>query len=184
MSFIPVSIVRAHIQQLTTLVLAESMQKSYAREWTIFLGFAQQYHVDLSSIKEYNLLEFILFLSLSGFAASTVQLYLAGVRHHLKLRGQNCFNNSFIIRMVVKGVSTRFAEPDVHLPITLDLLADMWDMLLYIVHDRFQITMFHCMLTLRYHGLLRPGEITYSPHMVKVENVYFVKQHMHIYLTS
>ena len=150
----------------------------------MFLGFTQQYHVDLSSIKEYNLLEFILFLSLSGFAASTVQLYLAGVRHHLKLRGQNCFNNSFIIRMVVKGVSTRFPEPDVHLPITLDLLADMWDVLLYIVHDRFQITMFCCMLTLGYLGLLRPGEITYSPHMVKVENIYFVKQHVHIYLTS
>ena len=86
--------------------------------------------------------------------------------------------------MVVKGVSTRFPEPDVCLPITLDLLADMWDVLPYIVHDRFQITMFHCMLTLGYHGLLRPGEITYSPHVVKVENVYFVKQHVHIYLTS
>ena len=115
-----------------------------------------------------------MFLSLSGFAASTVQLYLVGVRHHLKLRGQNCFNNSFIIRMVVKGVLTRFPEPDVCLPITLELLTDMWDILPYIVHDRFQITMFHYMLTLGYHGLLRPVEITYSPHMVKVENIYFV----------
>ena len=83
MSFIHVSVVRAHIQQLTTLALVESTQKSYVRGWIMFLRFAQQYHVDLSSIKEYNLLEFISFLSLSGFAASTVQLYLAGVRHHL-----------------------------------------------------------------------------------------------------
>ena len=82
------------------------------------LGFAQQYSVDLNRIKEYNLLEFVSFLSLSGFVASTVQLYLAGVRHHLKLRGQDSFNNSFIIRMVVKGVSTHFPEPDVRLPIT------------------------------------------------------------------
>ena len=86
--------------------------------------------------------------------------------------------------MVVKGVSTIFTEPDVCLSITLDLLADMWDVLPYIMHDRFQINMFHCMLTLGYHGLLRPGEITYSPHVVKVENVYFVKQQVHIYLTS
>ena len=184
MSFIPVSIVRAHIQQLTTLALAESTQKLYVRGWTMFLGFAQQYHVDLNSIKEYNLLEFISFLSLSGFVASMVQLYLAGVRHHLKLRGQNSFNNSFIIRMVVKGVSTRFPEQDVRLPITLDLLADMWDVLPYIVHDQFQITMFHCMLTLGYHALLRPGELTYSPHTVQVEKVYFVQQQVHIYLTS
>ena len=150
----------------------------------MFLGFTQQYQVDLTSIKEYNLLEFISFLSLLGFAVSTVQLYLARVRHHLKLRGQNCFNNSFIIRMVVKGVSTRFPELDMCLLIMLELLADMWDVLPYIMHDRFQITMFRCMLTLGCHGLLRPGEITYSPHVVKVENMYFVKQHVHIYLTS
>ena len=66
--------------------------------------------------------------------------------------------------MVVEGVSTIFTEPDVCLSITLDLLADMWDVLPYIMHNRFQINMFHCMLTLGYHGLLRPGEITY-PHM-------------------
>ena len=60
------------------------------------------------------------------------------------------------------GVSSRFPEPDVHLPIMLELLADMWDILPYIVHDWFQITMFHFMLTLGYHGLLRPDEITYS----------------------
>ena len=85
--------------------------------------------------------------------------------------------------MVVKGVLTRFPEPDIYLPITLELLADMWDILPYIMHDRFQITMFHCMLALWYHGLLRPGEITYLPHVVKVENMYFVKQHVHIYLS-
>ena len=129
-------------------------------------------------------MEFISFLSLSGFAANTVQLYLVGVRHHLKLRGQNCFNNSFIIRMVVKGVSTRFPKLDMCLPIMLELLADIWHVLPYIMHDRFQITMFCSMLTLGCHGLLRPGEITYSPHVVKVENMYFVKQHVHIYLTS
>ena len=76
---------------------------------------------------------------------------------------QNSFNNSFIIRMVVKGVSTRFPKLDVHLPIMLDLLHDMWVVLPYLIHDRFQITMFHCMLTLEYHGLLCPGEIMYSP---------------------
>ena len=184
MSFIPVSTVRAHIQQLTTLALTESTQKSYARGWTMFLGFAQQYNIDLNRIKEYNLLEFISFLSLSKFAASTMQLYLAGVRHHLKLRGQNSFNNNFIIRMVVKEVSTRFPEQDIRLPITLDHLHDIWEVLPYVIHDRFQITMFHCMLTMGYHGLLHPGEITYSPHVIKVENVYFIKQYVHLYLMS
>ena len=71
-----------------------------------------------------------------------------------------------MIRMVVKGVSTRFPERDVFLPITLDLLHDMWEVLPYVIHDRFQITMFRYMLTMGYHSLLCPGEIMYSPHMI------------------
>ena len=117
MPFIPVSIVWAHIQQLTTLAVAESTSRSYSRGWCMFEWFVEQYSVDVNRIREHNLLEFISFLSLSGFAASTVQLYLTGVRHHLKLQGKNSFKDSFIIKMVVKGVSSRYSVPDIRLPI-------------------------------------------------------------------
>ena len=61
MPYIPVSIVRTHIQQLTTLAVAESTSKSYARGWCMFERFAEQYHVNMHSIKEHNLLEFVSF---------------------------------------------------------------------------------------------------------------------------
>ena len=145
---------------------------------------AEQYCVDVNRIKEHNLLEFISFLSLSGFAASTVQLYLTGVRHHLKLQGKNSFKDSFIIKMVVKGVSSRYSVPDIRLPINKGLLHDMWNILPIIVRDHYMVKMYRSMFTLAYHGLLRPGEVTYTPHAIKVKHVYFVYQNVHLYLHS
>ena len=174
----------AHIQQLTTLAVAESTSKSYARGWCMFERFAEQYHVNMNSIKEHNLLEFISFLSLSGFAASTVQLYLTAVRHHLKLQGRNSFKDSFVIKMVVKGVSSRYSVPDIRLPINIGLLHDMWNILPIVVRNPYMVKLYRSMFTLAYHGLLRPGEVTYTPHAIKVEHVYFVYENVHLYLHS
>ena len=184
MPYIPVSIVRAHIQQLTTLAVAESTSKSYARGWCMFERFVEQYHVNMNSIKEHNLLEFISFLSLSGFAASTVQLYLTGVRHHLKLQGRNSFKDSFVIKMVVKGVSSRYSVPDIRLPINITLLHDMWNILPIVLRNPYMVKLYRSMFTLAYHGLLRPGEVTYTPHAIKVQHVYFVYENVHLYLHS
>ena len=184
MPYIPVSIVQVHIQQLTTLAVAESTSKSYARGWCMFKWFAEQYHVNMNSIKEHNLLEFISFLSLSGFAASTVQLYLTGVRHHLKLQGRNSFKDSFVIKMVVKGVSSRYLVPDIRLPINIALLHDMWNVLSIVVKNPYMVKLYRSMFTLAYHGLLRPGEVTYTPHAIKVQHVYFVYENVHLYLHS
>ena len=184
MPFIPVSIVRVHIQQLTALAVAESTHKSYARGWCMFERFADQYNVDTNGVKEHNLLEFVSFLSLSGFAASTVQLYLTGVRHHLKLQGKNSFKDSFVIKMVVKGVTSRYTVPDIRLPINIGLLHDMWNVIPIILRNQYLVKMYRSMLTLVYHGLLRLGEITYTPHVIKVEHTFFVHQNVHLYLHS
>ena len=146
MPYIPVSIVRVHIQQLTTLAVAEeSTSKSYA---------------------------------------SKVQLYLTGVRHHLKLQGKNSFKDSFIIKMVVKGVSSRYSVPDIRLPINIGLLYDMWNILPIVIRNPYMVKLYRSMFTLAYHGLLRPGEVTYTLHAIKVEHVYFVCENVHLYLHS
>ena len=72
--------------------------------------------------------------------------------------------------MVVKGVSSKYSTPDIKLPINIGLLHGMWDIIPIVVKDPYSVRMFRCMFTLTYHGLLRPGEITYTPLAVKVEN--------------
>ena len=42
-----------------------------------------------------------------------------------------------------------------------------------VVQDFYLVMMYRSMLTLAFHGLLRPREFTYSPHVVRIENVFF-----------
>ena len=42
-----------------------------------------------------------------------------------------------------------------------------------VVQDFYMVMMYRSMLTLVFHGLLHPGEFTYSPHVVRIENVFF-----------
>ena len=86
--------------------------------------------------------------------------------------------------MVVKGVLSRYSVPDIRLPINIDLLHDMWNIIPILVRDQYLVKMYRIMFTLAYHGLLRPGEVTYTPHAVKVEHTFFVHQNVHLYLQS
>ena len=56
--------------------------------------------------------------------------------------------------MVVTAVSSRFKDPDVCLLIMSDLLHKMWEVLPLIIYDKFQVLVYHCMLTLPHHVLL------------------------------
>ena len=100
------------------------------------------------------------------------------------MRGLNPFTSSFILSMVVKGATSRFKTPDIRLPISLRLLHEFWHILPTVLNDNFLVLMYKSLLTFTFHGLFRPGEVMYSPHTIKAENVYFVKGHLHVYLAS
>ena len=118
-------------------------------------------------------MEFISYLSLAGFAPATIHLYVAGVRTHLKWRSLPTYRDSFVIKMMLKGVSSQHITPDIRLPVTRNILHQMCTALQFVVKDSYLVAMFKSMLTLAFNGLLRPGEFTYSPHVIRIENVYF-----------
>ena len=69
-------------------------------------------------------------------------------------------------------MSSRYTVPDIRLPINIGLLHYMWNIVPIILRDQYLVKMYRIMLTLAYHGLLRPGEITYTPHAIKVEHTF------------
>ena len=117
-------------------------------------------------------MEYISYLSLAGFAPATIQLYVAGVRTHLRWRSLPTFSDSYVIKMMLKGVSSQHLLPDIRLPVTRPILHQMCDALFFVIKDRYMVSLYRSMLTLAFNGLLRPGEFTYSPHVIRVENVY------------
>ena len=53
-----------------------------------------------------------------------------------------------------------------------------------VLHDSYMVLMYRSILAFIFHRLFRLGEVTYSPHVIKAENVYFVGNQLHIYLAS
>ena len=53
-----------------------------------------------------------------------------------------------------------------------------------LVRDPYSVIMYTSMLTLAFNGMLRPGEFTYCPHVVRVEHVWFQNGEVVIYFPS
>ena len=129
-------------------------------------------------------MEFISCLSLSGLAPATVLLYVAGVRANFRWHGLPTFNDSFMIKMMLKGVSAKHKEPDIRLPVTRQILHQMCEALPLIMPDYYMVQLYKSMLMLAFHALLRPGKFSYSPHVVRIEHVFVDNMGVTIYLAS
>ena len=129
-------------------------------------------------------MEFISYLSLSGLAPATILLYVAGVRANFRWQGLPTFTNSFVIKMMLKGVTAKHRDPDIRLPVTWEILHQMCEALPLILSDNYMVQLYKSMLTLAFHALLRPGKFSYSPHVVRIEHVFVDNMGVTIYLTS
>ena len=128
-------------------------------------------------------MEFISYLSLSGLAPATILLYVADVRANFRWLGLPTFTNSFVIKMMLKGVTAKHRDPDIRLLVTWEILHQMCEALPLILSDYYMVQLYKSMLTLAFHALLRPGEFSYLPHVVRIEHVFVDNMGVTIYLT-
>ena len=85
---------------------------------------------------------------------------------------------------MLKGVTTKHKDPDIWLPVTREILHQMCEALPLILSDYYMVQLYKSMLTLAFHALLRPGEFSYSPHVVRIEHIFVDNMGVTIYLTS
>ena len=126
------------------------------------------YRYPVFDLQESQFMEYIAYLSLSGLAPATILLYISGV----------------VIKMMLKGVNAKHRNPDGRLPVTRQLLGHMCQVLPGVVCNPYLSCMYVSMLTLAYNGLLRPGEFPYSPHVIRVENMWFQNGGVVLYFSS
>ena len=62
---------------------------------------------------------------MANLAPATILSYILGVKYHLRIRFLNDFSDSFILKLVVKGIARQQCQLDVRLPITMDILVKM-----------------------------------------------------------
>ena len=142
------------------------------RGWEIFTKHLQLYDKDLQDVHELDIIEFIAFLSLGQLAQTTIATYISGVRHYLRLRGMPTYEDNFMLKLVLKGVSKTHVKIDARLPISLDILQCMIVALSLVAANLFNVHLYMTVLSAGFFGLLHPGEMVKSEHALLVNNIY------------
>ena len=111
-----------HAKGLFLLAHKNNIHSVYNRAWSIFDKYYMFYDKRIYQLPEMDLIEFVAFMSQGGLALATIITYMSGVKHHLRVRGAKDFNDSFLLKFTLKGVTVSPHDPDVRLPITLLVL--------------------------------------------------------------
>ena len=82
---------------------------------------------------------------------------------------------------MLKGVSVKYMEPDIYLPVTHDILHQICQALPCIISDWYLVVLYHSMLISAFNGMLRLGEFAYSPNVVRKKNIIFDGQGVILY---
>ena len=143
-------------------------------EHGLFNQFLNIYMKSLNNLCEQDLVQFIAFLSLIPMVPGTICTYISGVCYHLKIHLLPDFQNSVMIALVLRGLTSPEHQQDIHLPISIIMLHKMHKSLPLIMHA-YNATMFAVVFALGFFGLFHLGELTDSPHIICFENVHVSK---------
>ena len=117
------------IQHFLEAGLAEPTIKVYRSGWQRYLSFNQAFSLPTSPVNQDSVTLFVAFLGLEGLSVSTIESYLAALRHFRLLADPTCLAPSFFtphMKVLLRGIkrvhSQQQAAPRIRLPITSSLM--------------------------------------------------------------
>ena len=108
--------------------LASSTKKVYAAGWNRYCKFTNLYSISPNPITIEKATLFVAFLGTQGLAVSTIESYLAALRHMLVMSNPSCTNPSFhsphmtVLLRGIKRVQSQAGPRLLRLPITASLM--------------------------------------------------------------
>ena len=103
---------------------------------------------------------FVAFLFKSNYSPSTITSNLTAISYMHKIAGFKDPTDSFLIRKMLIGAKNLAASLDVRLPITLDILISLTDVLSKAVESIYIQKLLASMFSLSFFAFMRVGEIT------------------------
>ena len=111
-----------------------------------------------------------------GVQSSTLKSYFSAIKHVLRLDGYKWDDDKMILSSLVRGCKLENDKVKVRLPIQKGLL----EMILFEVQRMYSSDsqqpylehMYKALFCLAYYGMMRVGELTYSPHVLKASNIH------------
>jgi hypothetical protein len=118
------------------------------------MGYPVTWPVPLDTMVQY-----VAFLSKSGFASGSVSTYIAGISNEHKM--MNCVDSThnFIIKRMVEGMARGQVRKDVRAPITVDILRKIVPILKHVCRSSFETRLFRAAFVVAFFGFFRISEL-------------------------
>lgn len=161
--------------------LAVNTWKTYKTAVDSLLKFRKLYGLlDSWPVPLDELINFVAYLSYSGFSPSTVSTYISGISHEHKKRGLVDKTSNFLIVKILEGLRRkRTKSRDLRSPVTLHILRKIVQALKNVCSSNYEACLFSSAFTLAFFALLRIGEISADStsntgsHVIQYEDVCF-----------
>lgn len=110
----------------------------------------------------WHIANFIAYLSKMSYSPSTAKLYISSLSFVLKREGLQDTTQNFIIKQMLKGMTTLYGTPDIRLPISIEMMNKFPVALSHVCLNRYEATMYLAAFYLAFTALLRVSEFTCS----------------------
>ena len=142
------------------------------RSWAHFQDFCTQYQLPVYlPVSTENMLRFVSFMYMRGYAAASIQLAVSALSYIHKLNGFNDPSNNVLVKKSLVGIRNITQPSEQSRPLPRELLDELVQKAEGILPNSFSICMFQSMVSLGFYGLLRVGEMTKSHNCLQLDDI-------------
>lgn len=171
--------------ELSQEALAPGTHKVYNRNLTQYQNFCNSHNfVFKLPILVTHLLCFLTFLFDNGYSPSAIISSNSALSYFHKIKNIHDPTQVFAVKQLLKGMKKKSPSLDSRKPISFNTLTKLYNSLSCTILDIYVCTMLKAMFLLAFHFALRIGEITVSPHNLKLENIKLKSNKLTIEFTS
>ena len=142
-------------EHLISHALKPSTMKTYYSAYLRFERYCTKYDKVTMPVTEDDLILYVSYLFDDGLKASSIKVYLAAIRHVHILNGYCNPLGGPRLSLVLKGATSLSGKPNRKLPITYQVLSEMWQY----AGNLYGSSMFKAALSLAFYGAMRGSEL-------------------------
>lgn len=157
--------------------LSASTRKLYDAGVQKFEGFRAEYGINLVWPPDVSdVINFVSYLSLTGFAVSSIRAYVSAIAYKCRISGLLDPTQNFLVSKLLQGLNRTRRSKDVRLPITPSILVRVLLSLPRVCKTLYEASLFSLAYSLAFYGFFRVGElvVTQAEHGLQIRNVQLI----------
>lgn len=176
---------RRRAVELTKEALAPATHKAYNRGLQQYKNFCICHSINFKiPIVVTHLLCFLTFLFDNGYAPPAIISINSALSYFHKSKGTFDSTQVFAVKQLLKGFKKKRPSTDSRKPISFTTLKKLCNSLPNMIMESYSTHLLKAMFLLAFHFALRIGEITVSPHNLKMSNIKIKKMKLTIDFSS